>query len=50
MHIHYIKNIYYLSYQIYTKNKDEDKQIENLLIEHKIDKYNRTETKNTANL
>ena len=39
----------YLSYQIYTKDKNEDKLIENLLIENKIDKYNRSETKNSYN-
>ena len=36
----------YLSYQIYTQNKKEDKQIESLLILHNIDKYNKSETKN----
>lgn len=40
----------YVCYQIYTKNKDDDKQIEALLILHKIDKYNKTESKNILNI
>ena len=40
----------YVCYQVYTKNKDDDKRIEALLILHKIDKYNKTESKNILNI
>lgn len=40
----------YLCYQVYTKNKEQDKAIEALLVLHKIKQYNRTESKNTISI
>lgn len=39
----------YLCYQVYTKNKEQDKLIEALLVLHRINTYNRTESKNNIN-
>jgi uncharacterized protein YebE (UPF0316 family) len=40
----------YLCYQVYTQNKEEDRSIEALMTLHNIDKYNKSESKNTINL
>jgi len=40
----------YLSFQVYTKDKEEDKLVENMLNEHNIIHYNRGESRNKGNI